>query len=758
MLDSFWAKIKPFFWRTRGVWITTPTVAGLVILLRLSGILQGWEWTTYDFYMRMRPTESPDRRIGIVGIDENDIRNLKESIIPDDELADLLLKLKAMKPRAIGLDMYRDLPVPPGHDKLLKVFETTPNLVGIQKVAGEAGRDTVAASSVLKTLGQIGANDLTIDADNRIRRGFFYLSDGKENVYGFGLHLAAHYLEKEGISPQAIAGTDNWQIGKAVFAPFESNDGAYTWADAGGFQLLINYRGGNKYFETVSMTDILKNRVPSDWGRDRIILIGKVGESFKDVFFTPYSSVFGLSQSIPGVEIHANIASQIISAAIEGRPLIRSLSDPLEWLWILFWSGTGAAISWQFRYTEGSKKSSSRWGFVLLGVVTLFGSTYGAFLLGWWLPVIPPSLALLGSAIAITAYIARTGVEIRKTFCRYLTNEVVANLLENPTGLTMGGERRKITMLTSDIRGFTATAERLPPEEVIKILNFYFGHMADVITKYQGTIDEFMGDGILVLFGAPTHREDDAQRSIACALEMQLAMIPVNQQMTQWGYAPLLMGIGINTGEVVVGNIGSEKRTKYGIVGNHVNLTYRIESYTTGGQILISDATLQEAGEVVIVNGTKEVQPKGYPAPITIYDIGGMKEPFNLQLVQEEETFVVLPEPLNLQYVVLEGKHLDNVVFSGKLTQLSLKGAKIQANLDLQIPTPLTNIKINLFTSNSEISEESEDIYAKVRDKTAEEDHFYVYFTAKPPSIEERLNFLYKMAQKQSIILENTSV
>ena len=103
-----------------------------------------------------------------------------------------------------------------------------------------------------------------------------------------------------------------------------------------------------------------------------------------------------------------------------------------------------------------------------------------------------------------------------------------------------------------------------------------------------------------------------------------------------------------------------------------------------------------------------------------------MKEPFNLQLVQEEETFVVLPEPLNLQYVVLEGKHLDNVVFSGKLTQLSLKGAKIKANLDLQIPTPLTNIKINLFTSNSEISEESEDIYAKVRDKTAEEDHFYV--------------------------------
>jgi adenylate cyclase len=226
MLDSFWAKVKPFFWRARGVWIATPTVAGLVILFRLSGILQGWEWTTYDFYMRLRPTEERDLRIGIVGIDENDIKNLKESIIPDGTLADLLEKVKAMKPRAIGLDLYRDLSVPPGHEKLLKVFQTTPNLIGIQKVAGEVGRDTVAPSFLLKKLGQIGANDLPIDSDNRIRRSFFYLSDGKENVYGFGLHLAAHYLEKDGIAPQAIAGTENLQIGKAVFVPLKPTTGA----------------------------------------------------------------------------------------------------------------------------------------------------------------------------------------------------------------------------------------------------------------------------------------------------------------------------------------------------------------------------------------------------------------------------------------------------------------------------------------------------------------------------------------------------
>lgn len=368
--------------------ITTP-----ILLLRFSGILQGWEWTTYDFYMRMRPTEVPDRRIGIVEIDENDIKNLTGPIIPDGVLADLLLKLKAMKPRAIGLLVYRDLPIEPGHDKLLKVFRTTPNLIGIQKVVGE---DRVAASPILKILGQIGANDLMIDADNRIRRGLLYLNDGKENVYGFGLLLAAHYLEKEGISPKVVAGTQNLQIGKAVFAPFESNDGGYIQADAGGFQVLINYRGGNKYFETVSMTDILKkNGVPADWGRDRIILIGQVGKIFKDGFFTPYSRVFGLSQNIPTVEIHANIASQIISAAIDGRPLIRSFPDSLEWLWILFWAGIGGTVSWRFLSPIVIAIS-----ILLLSGGLLLGC-YLVFLIGWWLPIVPSLLALWVAAVSI---------------------------------------------------------------------------------------------------------------------------------------------------------------------------------------------------------------------------------------------------------------------------------------------------------------------------------------------------------------------
>jgi adenylate cyclase len=383
-------------------------------------------------------------------------------------------------------------------------------------------------------------------------------------------------------------------MGEVVFRPLDRNEGSYVRTDAGGFQILINYRGGHRHFETVSMTDILEDRVDKNWGRDRIILIGKVGETSKDLFFTPHSgSLVDLPQLVSGVEIHANLTSQIISAALENRPLIKSLPDPLEWLWIVLWVGVGAGLSWRLRYVDGIRFISWRKWSGFMGLVGLqFGATFLAFSLDrWWLPAAPGLLALSTSTFAITAYTARTAISIRKTFGRYLTDQVVAQLLESPSGLQLGGERRQLTLLTSDLRGFTAMAEGLPPEEVIKIINFYLGNMAEVITKYQGTIDEFMGDGILVLFGAPTSGPDDPERAIACALEMQLVMAAVNQQMEEWGFSALEMGIGIHTGEVVVGNIGSEKRAKYGVVGANVNLTYRIESYTTGGQILISQAT-----------------------------------------------------------------------------------------------------------------------------------------------------------------------
>ena len=161
---------------------------------------------------------------------------------------------------------------------------------------------------------------------------------------------------------------------------------------------------------------------------------------------------------------------------------------------------------------------------------------------------------------------------IRETFGRYLTDDIVTTLLESPAGLRMGGEKRKVTMLMSDLRGFTSLSERLAPQRVVAILNRYLGTMVKVIKEYEGTIDEFIGDAIFVLFGAPTWADDDAQRAVACAVAMQLAMESVNAYVREEELPEVEMGIGIHTGQVVVGNIGSPERMKYGVVGRHVNL------------------------------------------------------------------------------------------------------------------------------------------------------------------------------------------
>lgn len=744
-----WQTIKDWLWQQRGVWIATPSVALFVVFLRLMGTLQGGEWALFDLYMRWRPLEPSDERIVIVGINEADVQEIGQAIIPDRIYADLLQKLIAMEPRAIGLDIYRDLPVEPGHQALVDIFENTDYLIGIQKAVGDEDRDRVDPPPALKAKNQVGANDLLPDADSKVRRALVSLDTPEgETIYGLPLYLALLYLKPEGVSPETVANR-TWRLGKTIFSPLEPNVGAYLGEAEGGYQLMLNYHGPSESFETVSLMDVLEDRVPTDWASDRIVLIGAVGESFQDIFPTPYTLT--PSQRMAGVEIHANITSLILSSALEGRPLIKSWNEIGESLWILFWGWVGAVLTWRLRHSASLNSSTIRKAIAPIATIPLLiATTYGAFLIGWWLPILPPMMSLVGSFVAITTYIARSAGDIRKTFGRYLSQEIVSTLLEHPEGLKLGGERRKITILTSDLRGFTALSERLSPEEVIKILNFYLGYMADVITEYQGTIDEFMGDGILVLFGAPIPREDDPQRAIACAVAMQLAMKQVNVQMKKWGLSSLEMGVGINTGEVVVGNIGSEKRTKYGVVGSQVNLTYRIESYTTAGQVLVSESTLVEAGPEVKINGEKQVTPKGVKTPIIIYDIGGIGGPYQLDLPKEEENFFRLSQALPLQYAVLEGKNISDRVNQGQLIALSEKGATILVTPELanQIPSGLTNLKINFF--KDEQPENREDVYAKVLDNHRSKDQFSIRFTSKPPPVEAKLKHLYEAISKST--------
>jgi adenylate cyclase len=347
---------------------------------------------------------------------------------------------------------------------------------------------------------------------------------------------------------------------------------------------------------------------------------------------------------------------------------------------------------------------------------SLFAICFYSFAYGWWLPFVPAMIGFLGGGAIVTSYLAITAAQIRACFSRYLTDAVVQSLLETPEGLKLGGDRRKVTILMCDLRGFSTISEKMPPEKVVEILNVFLGTMTEAIAPYQGTIDEFIGDAILVLFGAPIHREDDAARAVASAIAMQLAMRSVNAQLTEMELPEIAMGIGINTGDVVAGNIGSQSRAKYAVVGNHVNLTARIESYTVGGQILIAETTYQEIQEIVKINGSMKVEPKGVSEPISIYDICGIGGSYNLELPSINESLQILPYPIPITYRILEEKHLGMEVFTGELQKLSLYGAEILGERNIPV---LTNLKIHLQVAISNPSNPSQqiiedEIYAKV--------------------------------------------
>jgi len=393
-----------------------------IALVRFTGLMQPMEWSIFDRFMQNRPSPGIDSRVVIITIDEPDLQEIGQYPIPDKVLAEALKKLKSYNPRNIGLDLYRDLPVKPGSDELIQVFKTTPNLIGIEKVVG----NQVASPQVLAELEQVGIADQVLDGDGKVRRALLSVGSAKTKIrYNLSLRLALNYLKQEGITPKPRSQNSyHIQLGKTVLIPFQSNDGAYVRADAGGYQILLNYHGTIENFEHFSITDLLNDRVPPEKIQNRIVLIGSIAESVNDLFQTPYSiSLFKHPKQMAGVTIIANVLSRILSAAIEGKPLLRVWSEPIEWLWILLWSGIGAVLSWRF------KSMSIMIGTIILAAIGLAIVTYLAFNIGWWIPVIPPIFGLVIAAIILPFFTSR---QIEKIQLRQIVELLVTAAKEQP--------------------------------------------------------------------------------------------------------------------------------------------------------------------------------------------------------------------------------------------------------------------------------------------------------------------------------------
>jgi adenylate cyclase len=284
----------------------------------------------------------------------------------------------------------------------------------------------------------------------------------------------------------------------------------------------------------------------------------------------------------------------------------------------------------------------------------------------------------------------------------------------------------------TDLRGFTALAERLQPEQVVQMLNAYFEIMVELVLKHHGTINEIIGDALLVIFGAPQEMPDRVPRAIACAIEMQNAMAEVNARNRLQGLPQLEMGIALNDTEVVVGNVGSAKRSKYAVVGSGVNMTSRIESYTVGGQILVSESVRRAAGEALRIDAQREVLPKGAETAMTIYEVGAIAGSYSVALSGKAAAMTPLAREIPLRHRVLEGKHVSDGGFDASALALSRHGAHLRFGGPMEL---MANVRLNLSDVDETLS--AKDFYGKItRRVDAQEDVYLVTFTSVPSEID----------------------
>jgi adenylate cyclase len=580
----------------------------------------------------------------------------------------------------------------------------------------------------------LGSLSVKFDPDGVLRRVPLLVRYGDAYYPLLPLRVACHYLsvppEKVVLHPgKHIILRDARKPGDApprdIVIPIDQNG-----------NMIVNFVGPWESMDHYSFADIFMASDDRDdlemWGEElegRILIISDVSTGSSDIGPVPTDANFPLSGT------HANIIHSILNESflrqLSGREML--LIEALLMVTVLLLS---------IRFSSLYFSIGTVWVAAVYIIAVGAGFFYHSVIFHIGRPLFMIVLAMI--SINIYRYIneekekmesLRQRDFIRDTFGRYMSGEVVEELLDSPEGLKMSGEIREVTFLVSDLRGFTALTSRLSPHEIIEVINRYFEHMVDVISKYRGVVNEFLGDGILVFFGAPLQEKDDPERAVACAIEMQQAMEQVNAEQRRLDLPELAMGIGISTGEVVVGNIGSERRAAYGAVGSEINIAYRIESFTVGGQILISPSTYDRIQSIVRVKNTKQVQFKGIDHPVDIYDVIAMEGPYGVKLPEKEkESLSELDPSLPIDCFVLDEKTISDTAIAGEIIQL---GETVAEAILQQAVEPHANLRILIAPrENNSLSE----VYAKVlppdaHDYKSSQNSVHLQFTWLPEEV-----------------------
>ena len=572
-------------------------IAAGVILVRSYGWLQPLELLVYDAVRTASVQRMSRDRFLLVGMTEADIRRWRYPL--DDELlADLLERLASWHPRVIGVDIYRDIPVAPGSDRLAAVLKGHPEIVWAFKLAegSDEVHPAIPPPGPLVNTNRIALTDIAVDPGDVVRRGLIFADDGVKNYPGLGMALALGYLAGDRIRLEP--GTDDaLRLGKALIAPLDRERGPYIGLDSRGYQVLLEYYGGVQPFPRRTVADIMDND-RSALVAGRAVVVGDMLESVKDFFATPFSTGFGTADHVYGFEVHAHLADQLIEQALAGTPPLAGLPRAYENGWIWGWAVAGAILGLMIR---SALAVVIRSGIGVAGIATIVYVAFGRALL---LPFLPAALAWL-SAAALTnqlLYAAsnRAHARLRKTFEHYLPRPVIDRMVASDTLPLLGGERREISVLFTDVTGSTAFAESYAddPEALATLTNEYFEGVCAEIFAQNGLVNAFIGDSVLAFFNAPIEQPDHADRAIAASLAIARFTTRFSAEHQNARGVPFgKTRIGVHTGIAFVGNVGAHKRLQYTALGDTLNTGSRLEGLNKaiGTTICVSGDIVRKA-------------------------------------------------------------------------------------------------------------------------------------------------------------------
>jgi len=518
--------------------------------------------------------------------------------VPDETLERVVRAVLDAGAVAVGIDLYRDTPQQPGSDKLAETLASDSRVVGIYRFSAEP-RTGVGPPPSIKSPSRIGFSDMMRDGDHVVRRGLFFLSDEKITGTSLAVQTARLWLKAKGLGLRASESDPaHVQIGDAVFVPLDPDFGGYRGADAAGYQYLFDYRLPAGEVPTVAAGDLLDGKADLSALKDRVVYIGTISETVKDLFVTPPDAAAGRLPT-SGVYLHALAADQIARVATGASRLTRTLPDVGEWALIVV-AGLVAGLG----VARGARWTTDL-ATVLATAIVISGACYLAFLRDWWLPVFPMLMAT-----ALTAVLVVTAKEIaeqrrRTALAGLLSNQVspavARDLWENRHTILDGTRpkptRLEATVLFVDLEGSTEKADTLSPDDLVAWVGRFLEAMADAVVAHDGVIDKFTGDGLMAVFGVPVPRTTrdsiaaDARSAVACAAEMARRLEALNAQAGERGFPRTRCRIGIHSGPLSAGNVSSRARMQYTVIRQTANLAARLEACGKDDPAVANDAS-----------------------------------------------------------------------------------------------------------------------------------------------------------------------